>query len=88
MQFKNTDSQRSEASNFLKHIKQMDKILTIQFFGGLFEEFVCSGAHFSRHKEDVRLSLGTNIFHQMSIVLGPLLLLSRRKRREGSSMLT
>lgn len=41
-------------------------------------EFLCSGAHFSRHEEDMRLSLGANILHQMIIVLGPLLLLLTR----------
>lgn len=38
-------------------------------------KFLCSGAHFARHEEDMRLSLGSNIFHQVTIVLGPLLLL-------------
>lgn len=41
-------------------------------------EFLCGGAHFSRHEEDVRLSLGADILHQVIVVLGPLLLLLTR----------
>lgn len=66
-----------------KKTLSVGNILTIQFGGGLFEEFLCSGAHFSRHKEDMRLSLGTNIFHQMIVVLGPLFLLSMRRDKNG-----
>lgn len=50
--------------------------LTVQFFGGLIEEFLCGGAHFPRHIEDVGFGFGANVFHQTNIVAGPLLLLS------------
>lgn len=53
----------------------MYTLRTIEFLCGVFKEFLCGGAHFSRQIEDMRLGLGTNVFHQLIIMVGPLLLL-------------